>query len=142
MLLRSVTTNPVHTVMFRTAPTDLDLKKYCDGWQVQARCSVEGAADGRNYSTTATPYLTSSLVGGSKEPGGPANIPTKGLPFAFTLYAFVDLDAQDDEYVNCQDLSFIAAAEFARTLPTGQVGTCLQEKMRSKTSITSCVVAR
>ena len=82
------------------ARADLDLNRYFEGWQVQTRCSVEGAADGRNYSTPATPYLTSSLEDGSKDAGGLATLATKRLPFAFTLYAFVDLDAQDDEYSN------------------------------------------
>ena len=64
-----------------------ELLGYFAKWnrQVQVRCSVEGNLNGRSYAGFAThPVLKRS---------GPSR------PYEYTIYAFIDLKAEDTEYV-------------------------------------------
>jgi hypothetical protein len=66
--------------------SDTDLEDYFKDWQLQVRCRVEGAGNGRHYQSSGWgPYV--------ERPQAAA--PGKHV---YSIYSFVDLDADDVEY--------------------------------------------
>ena len=90
-----------HWALRMQGHADRDLNEFFEGWQLQVRCTVEGAADGRSYRAVATgPRTAVSVVGTSSGTSQSTNIAGQKPSFNFVIDTFVDLTAQDEEYVN------------------------------------------
>ncbi|UHQ18309.1 hypothetical protein LVB87_08720 [Lysobacter sp. KIS68-7] len=86
---------PRQVIQFRIS-SRTDLLKYFKDWdrQLQVRCSVEGSANGRAYHSIGYGGLHKCA-----EDGGRECKPTPGR-YRYTVYSFIDLEANDDEYAN------------------------------------------
>ena len=93
----SAPSRPSRRVVRLSLSTRTDLVQYFKEWdrQIQVRCSVDGSANGRSYHG----FSTQPFPDGS---GNGVALPSQAAPgserYLYTIYAFVDLVAEDDEY--------------------------------------------
>lgn len=82
-----------------------DLVRYFADWdrQVQTRCSVYGAEDGRSYTGFAVGSLQEGIdisMRGTRTNETAHLAPDSTGHYRYTVYAFLDLTADDEEYVD------------------------------------------
>jgi len=77
--------------------TQTDLIQYFKEWdrQIQVRCSVDGSANGRSYHGFATQPLHDRS---GSEVNTHSQGPSASQRHRYTIYTFIDLAAEDDEY--------------------------------------------
>jgi hypothetical protein len=87
---------PRQVVQFRIS-SQTDLLKYFKDWdrQLQVRCSVEGNNNGRKYDSFGIGPLPE---GGPQNGGNNSGQVTPGSKHHYTIYAFIDLIAEDHEF--------------------------------------------